>query len=421
MTQKMIKIGFSYFPFKDFLLDHQLDLWFPAMQKWNASHVIFTGNFDIAITEDVFRKAQEFGLEPIVHFNAVLPSARKFNDAAFILDLYRKWGVTHVIFGDQPNTKHGWLLPGQQDETLVDKFLDRFIPLANHVLKIGLTPIMAPLMPGGEFWDCAFMELALDGLKQRKMTELLDDLVLSSNGFTFNKPLSWGEGGPERWPGSKPYYTPDGQQNSLGFHNFEWAQAISQRAIGKKLPVIILDAGNPGPDFNFEQGKIFEDTLRKILQACQYVDYPDENRENGLPTLNESVLACNFRLETLKKIFGEPFSIEVLDQIFSQTQSKINQSKTLTGKEKHFDHYLLLPSYASGVSDSVLNKVRPLIKKFKPTVGFSLEEALNAVKVSVFPDSHVFTDEQINRLRNAGCEVEILPQSGIEIATLFHD
>ena len=51
MKQKMIKIGFSYFSFNDYLLDHQLALWFSAIQKWNASHVIFTGNFDIAITE----------------------------------------------------------------------------------------------------------------------------------------------------------------------------------------------------------------------------------------------------------------------------------------------------------------------------------------------------------------------------------
>jgi hypothetical protein len=81
----------------------------------------------------------------------------------------------------------------------------------------------------------------------------------------------------------------------------------------------------------------------------------------------------------------------------------------------------LLPSYAADVSDVVLNKVRPLIKKYKPTVGFSLEEAFCASKVSIFPDPYLFTDEQINRLRDAGCEVEILPQSGIEIATLLQD
>jgi hypothetical protein len=73
------------------------------------------------------------------------------------------------------------------------------------------------------------------------------------------------------------------------------------------------------------------------------------------------------------------------------------------------------------VSDVVLNKVRPLIKKFRPTLGFSIEEALHAAKVTVFPDPNIFTAEQINKLRVAGCDVEILPQAGIEIATLLQD
>jgi hypothetical protein len=87
------------------------------------------------------------------------------------------------------------------------------------------------------------------------------------------------------------------------------------------------------------------------------------------------------------------------------------------GDHKFLSHYLLLPSYASGVSDVVLNKIRPLIKNLKPTVGFSLEEALHASKVSIFPDPNIFKDEHIRTLRQAGCKVEILPNSGIEIAT----
>jgi hypothetical protein len=85
--------------------------------------------------------------------------------------------------------------------------------------------------------------------------------------------------------------------------------------------------------------------------------------------------------------------------------------------QKHLAHYLLLPSYESGVSDVVLNKVRPIIKKLHPTMGFSLEEASHAEKVSIFPDPYLFKEQQINQLRSAGCEVEILPESGIEIAT----
>jgi hypothetical protein len=40
-----------------------------------------------------------------------------------------------------------------------------------------------------------------------------------------------------------------------------------------------------------------------------------------------------------------------------------------------------------------------------------------AKRVSVFPDPLLFPEEKLNTLRSAGCQVDILPQSGIEIAT----
>ena len=80
-----------------------------------------------------------------------------------------------------------------------------------------------------------------------------------------------------------------------------------------------------------------------------------------------------------------------------------------------------MPSYASGVSDAILNKVRPLIKHYHPTVGFSLVEAAYAKKVSVYPDTNLFSEEQLSQIRSTGSIVEILPESGIEIATLVQN
>ena len=101
-----------------------------------------------------------------------------------------------------------------------------------------------------------------------------------------------------------------------------------------------------------------------------------------------------------------------------RTANEQNLSKT-TNENKFIGHYLLLPTYTSGVPDNVLDKVRPFIKAFLPTVGFSLEEALCASKVSVYPDPYLFSDEKINQLRSSGCYVEILPDYGIDIATLI--
>jgi hypothetical protein len=258
-------------------------------------------------------------------------------------------------------------------------------------------------------------------LKNRKLTQLLDMLILSSYGYTYQNPLSWGEGGPERWPGSKPYLTPDGQENQLGFHNFEWIQAASQRVIGKRMPVIILDAGRPGPALDLDQPVKIDEILRDILTACNNPQIPGSDQTSNFPVFNEMVMACGFSLETMKNLLGKDFSLEAISRIFLQDKPEKRKIIDLKNSCKQLEHYLLLPSYAAGVSDVVLNKVRPLIKKFKPTVGFSIVEAACASKVSVFPDPYVFTDEQINQLRAAGCEVEILPQTGIEIATLLQD
>jgi hypothetical protein len=422
MKEKLINFGFSYFSSEEYFLDNQLDFWFQEVQKWGGSYLLFMGNFKTLVPEQIFFKAKKFGLEPIIHFKTKLPSAKTFNDSAFFLDLYKKWGAKYIVLGDQPNMKQDWLTSLWHDGTLVNHFLDCFIPLANHALKIGLQPIMAPLTPGGDYWDCAFLELFLDGLNKRKMAALIDPLILSSYGFTFNLPLSWGAGGPERWPNAKPYSNNDGQQNQIGFHNFEWLQAVSQRVVGRKMPVIILDAGNPGEKSNSNPELSIEDSLQKILMACNNINNLEEGDNIEMPVFNESVVACLFSLETVKALLGEN-CLGTLNQIFLKNQAKkikANMNHKLDGP-KYIEHYLLLPAYTSGVSDVVLNKVKPLIKKLKPTIGFSLEEAVHASKVSIYPDQYLFSEDQINQLRSAGCEVEILPQSGMEIATLLQD
>jgi hypothetical protein len=148
----------------------------------------------------------------------------------------------------------------------------------------------------------------------------------------------------------------------------------------------------------------------QIVEGCR------NSVQNGL-NFDELVYACTFNLETLQALMGEGFSIENLAPVFRSGNLIDDKSVLIEQGQKHLSHYLLLPSYSSGVSDVVLNKVRPLIKKFQPTVGFSLDEAACASKVTIYPDPILFKDEHINALRRAGCKVEILPESGIEIAT----
>ena len=80
-------------------------------------------------------------------------------------------------------------------------------------------------------------------------------------------------------------------------------------------------------------------------------------------------------------------------------------------------HYLLLPGFEWGVPDWYLEIIRPFVKKHRPTVGFSVDEASLAERVTVVGNSPHFSQELVCRLENAGCLVEKIGGDGTSIAT----
>jgi 16S rRNA U1498 N3-methylase RsmE len=84
-------------------------------------------------------------------------------------------------------------------------------------------------------------------------------------------------------------------------------------------------------------------------------------------------------------------------------------------------HYLLLPSYEWGIADWHLEVVRPFIKKHRPTLGFSLAEAAQAARVTVIGGEGCFAPVEIDRLRQAGCQVRQITGDGTIIATQLAD
>ncbi|MGI6741895.1 MAG: hypothetical protein ACOX7C_10575 [Brevefilum sp.] len=416
MTEIKQSFGFSYFTSPKFKVNVVVHDWLSQLRRLGASTLIIRADFEKAIPEDVFIIAQKNGLSPIVHFDGELPLARKLNDVAFLFNAYAKWGCSKVILGDKPNNKSAWPTSGWHYENLVDHFLDRFIPLASHAIKIGIDPVLSPLQPGGDYWDTAFIDLALNGLKRRRLDEILSNLTLASYGYTFNRPLSWGRGGPERWSASRPYHTPKGQEDQLGFNNFNWVQTTSQRIIGETLPVMILDAGNTGTIRSQTDPSLILRNIGKIYKGCFEDPIADSENDENIK-FGDLVYTCSFDLETLIQAKGPDLKSDDLNRVFD-LQNTTNNKGGEKGRNKFITNYLLLPKYDSGISDVIMNKVRPLIKKLHPTIGFSLQEAATAKTVMVYPDPHLFTDEALNQLRASGSVVKVLPESGIEIATL---
>jgi hypothetical protein len=87
------------------------------------------------------------------------------------------------------------------------------------------------------------------------------------------------------------------------------------------------------------------------------------------------------------------------------------------GQDHPIAHYLLLPIYEWGIADWHLEAIRPFIKRHRPTVGFSLEEASHAVRVTVIGSQQIFPDEALETLSRSGCQVDRIAGDGTSIAT----
>src|SRR4030066_1299299 len=172
-----------------------------------------------------------------------MPSAacKKIN---ILFNAYAHWGVNYITPFDRPNMLKNWSPSGWAKTNLVDRFLDIFIPIAEDARQAGLTPVFPPLEPGGDYWDTAFLFAALQGIQRRGQTDLLNQLVISAYGWSGNRSPNWGAGGPERWPRTPPYLTPQNSEDHLGFRIFDWYIATCEAAIGISRPIILLAAGS---------------------------------------------------------------------------------------------------------------------------------------------------------------------------------
>jgi hypothetical protein len=95
---------------------------------------------------------------------------------------------------------------------------------------------------------------------------------------------------------------------------------------------------------------------------------------------------------------------------------------TMVGKspgEFHISHYLLLPTFEWGIADWHLEVTRGFIKKHKPTIGFSLDEAVQADQVTVLGGEEHFSEDELSHLRNQGCLVRRIEGDGTKIASML--
>lgn len=410
----MDKVGFHYRVDADHYSEKDLGQWMPRLKDLDASWVVLNAPINRAIPEGFIASLKMEGIEPVLHFQLELNKKPKVEELLLLFESYQRWGVKYLILFDRPNQRDCWSAEAWAQSDLPERFLDGFLPLAEAAVAVGLTPIFPPLEPGGDYWDLTFLRGALDGIKRRASQPLQDRLILGMYAALNGRPLSWGRGGAQSWPQAQPYLTPNNSQDQAGFRIADWYSTVSETALDKKLPMLMLGIRGPAA--------VDSDPTEALLNGARLIARQSVSGQDQLP---EEVIGGALWL--LSADSGSPDaefswfepdgSPKPIVEAFCRKEEPLPAPKN--PGEFRFSHYLLLPSYEWGVADWHLNITRPFIKRHRPTIGFALEEALQAEKVTVVGGEEHFSEKQLTYLRNQGCLVRRIEGDGTKIASLL--
>lgn len=456
--QPLARLGVHYFPDTLHYRESDLETWLPHLAALRMSWLALQAPLERAIPEHFLSGLLAAGIQPILQFRLPLALALLHADGnqaglRLLFNAYARWGVQYVVLFDRPNLRRSWPAAAWTQADLVERFVDLFLPLAQMAAQSGLSPVLPPLQPGGDYWDLAFLRLALRSLQRRLGRgdgRLLDRLALSAYAASEDRPVDWGSGGVERWPGARPYDGQPGMQDQRGLHIADWYLPLCQAELGRSRPFFLLGAGSyagstPGDEI---------DAARELALAHDESGHAQRNLElvrcvaGGFPstpgventppsaTLHAGVTAGVFWLLAAQE--GTPLAASAWFQVGGAGGKTVLKSRPLVdalrrclgteppasqpslpaGEADHpIPHYILLPLYAWGAAEWDLALIAPLLQQAHPTVGFSLEEARLARRVTVVGNERSISAEALAMLQQAGCQVERLHEDGTLIAS----
>ncbi len=427
------RYGFYYFPDTLHYRESDTHTWISELNELGASWLTLCAPLDRTIPETFLQRIIQARIEPILHFRFPTLDPIHPDELNIIFNAYSHWGVKYVSLFDRPNLRTNWAPADWAKNNLVERFLDIFTPLAQNACENGLIPVFPPLEPGGDYWDTAFLFSALQSLQRRGLTDLLDHLVISAYAWPGNRSLEWGTGGPERWPNTRPYLTPQDSEDQLGFRIFDWYLAITNAAIGRQCPIILMAAGSrigDQPDPRSPSIDVYAHTWQNI-RIVQMMS----GRSLDSDPVPAEVLCCNFWL--LSTAPGDknndsawykadrsqlPIVQQLKEWVVNRETDPSASTKTIPipkyyNNDQQILHYLLLPNPEWGATDYHLEAIQPFIKKYRPTIGFSPVEASHAKKVTVIGGPSNVPDSIIDGLLAAGCIVEQISGDGMNIAS----
>jgi hypothetical protein len=329
--------------------------------------------------------------------------------------------VEHVILFDRPNRQEFWKPETWIKPDLLDIFLEKYILLAEKCLEKSIQPVFPPLQPAGDYWDTAFLRLSLQKLKEKGKTALLESLVLSTYAWTYGHSINWGAGGPECWPSSTPYYTPDDSQDQQGFRIYDWYQAHVKAVLNTTVPIMLLQAGRHS-EYGAAAQEIAQENQPETVQAILEKLYPNlvsgAEEEPSTELLPDEIITCNFLVDldwdTLKNLFGGSAGSDAQS---SEAEPAADERKNISADSPQ--HYLLLPDDSWQSDPRKATVLEPFLNKYHPAMGTSLDEALDAKEVTLVITEHDTAEEKIAILQQN--EAIVIRKMRLEISSAMED
>ena len=394
MSLDLNRFGLHYFEDANHYTQADWTLWAPRMTSLGVRWMTLKASERRAIPEFFLRALIENDIQPIIHIPATVGSI-SLREIAPLLKSYADWGVRHVVVFDRPNTQTAWNPADWSQGELVERFADVMLPILHVEREVGLKPMLPPLEPGGDYWDTAFLEGLISSIVRRGQTGLLNECGVTAYAWTYGRPLNWGQGGPEAWPLAKPYQSPEGSQNHIGFRIFEWYQALINRNAGFDLPIYIIAGGfSPGVQAKPEDPVQVQAAIFESLQNQQQPDYLKCFNFEAFNTDSASEAAW----------FSADAEVGPMAEAIIQWHREKRKSNS-SRQTKTIEHYALLPS--SGTQDAIDKWVKMADFAFtvQPTFGFSVEEASCSKKVTILGSPTDIPSIVEDRLTDSGCDV----------------
>jgi len=417
------KLGLFYFPDDQHYHVREREKWIPELVSLGVRWLILTNENLIAIPEPFIEALLECQITPIIRMGNLPTSTPKpLAEFELLVKTYAEWGIRYIQLFDRPNNSAFWGSKGWANSNPVEHFIDVFLPYAELLVKHNLHPVFPSLEVTKGFWDTAFLRLALESLDRRQLHWLMNALILSGYVHLYDpsRPLSWGAGGQERWPNSKPYQVPPASQDQRGLYIADWYETLARATLGKPLPIFLLDDPASKPQ-DLTAAEIQQRTLHTIQRLLhprseETIEIDGTHYE---PLAKEILCLCFYGLAAKEtedeprawySAAGEPRPIA------KEIKTYLGQAIYHNNQLHRIPNALLLPPLETNQLHDLLDTLKPFLIQYQPKITFILDEAFEAEHVWI-PSDYPLTDQEIAALKDRFCTIHPINPAGMRIAS----